>query len=132
MEAVDGATMGDLALVLLARGLLRVCSPLRAHWILVRLGQLLPEIETAADARRVARRIAGHGTCLSRSLAIASRAPTADVVIGVAPAPGAPLLAHAWIEMGGAPLEAQDMAGDVIARLHGPRARPERASRPDG
>jgi hypothetical protein len=119
---MKGGAIGDLALLMLAQGLLRVGSPIRTHQLLVRLGRLFPQLETAADACRVARRLAGHGTCLSRALVIAARAPTADVVIGAAPAPNASILAHAWIEMGGVPIDAHEVAGEVLARLHGPES----------
>lgn len=55
-------------------------------------------------------------------MAIAARAPTADVVIGVEPRGSAPLFAHAWVEMNGAPIDPADVAGRVIARLRGPRS----------
>lgn len=61
--------------------------------------------------------LAGHGTCLSRSLAIAARMPDAEVVIGVAPGGASPLFAHAWVEMNGTPLDPTEVAGSVIARL---------------
>jgi hypothetical protein len=114
--------MPDLAMLIIARGLLRTCRPLRAHALMVRLGAWLPPIETPSEARRVARTLARFGTCLSRSLAIASRAPTADVVIAVSPRAHAPLSAHAWVEMDGAPIDPSDVAGTVIARLAGPRS----------
>lgn len=112
--------MRDLFLHVVAWGLLRACPPARAHGILLRIGTRLRPIETAEEARLVSRRLAGHGTCLSRSLAVAARTPRADVVIGVEPRENAPLFAHAWVEMDGVPLEPSDVAGAVIARLRGP------------
>jgi hypothetical protein len=44
--------------------------------------------------------------------------PSADVVIGVMPRGGA-LLAHAWIEMNGEPLDPAQVTGAEIARLRG-------------
>jgi len=114
--------MADLGLTLVARGLLHVCSPLRAHALLVRMGALLPQLRTPAEARQAVQALRGRGTCLSRSLAVAARAPAADVVIGVAPRGHAPLMAHAWVEMDGAPLDPSDVSGTVIARLRGPRS----------
>jgi hypothetical protein len=56
--------------------------------------------------------------------------PAADVAIGVAPRKDAPLFAHAWVEMNGVPIDPADVAGAVIARLHGPRS-PNRSVRGD-
>jgi hypothetical protein len=109
----------DLALLLLARGLLRVCKPLLAHAILVRIGGLLPPLRTPEEARLAARRMAKRGSCLSRSLAIASRASAAEVVIAIAPKENTAVFAHAWVEMDGAPLEDSEAFGTVIARLRG-------------
>lgn len=110
----------DRALLMIARGLLRASRPLRAHAIMLRLGAWLPPLGSADEARRVARSLAGRGSCLSRALAVAARVPTADVVIGVEPRGAAPLFAHAWVEMNGAPIDPADVAGVVIARLRGP------------
>jgi len=99
-------------------------SPHTTHKVLVRAGTWLPQIKSPDEARVVARSLVRHGTCLSRSLALAARAPSADVVIGVCPpGPGpAPLQAHAWIEMNGAPIDPGDVSGEEIARLRGPRS----------
>jgi hypothetical protein len=114
----------DLALLVLARSLLRVCPPLRAHSILLRIGKLFPELRSPEEARTVARSLSAYGSsCLARSLAVAARAPTAEVAIGVVPRNASPLFAHAWVEMDGAPIDPADTAGGVIARLSGPRAR---------
>jgi hypothetical protein len=112
----------DLALLVSAQALLRACRPLRAHAILVRIGAWLPSIQTPNEALRMARGFGHHGTCLSRSLAVAARAPTADVVIAVEPKQDAPLFAHAWVEMDGAPIDPADVAGQMIARIRGPRS----------
>ncbi|MGH7272432.1 MAG: lasso peptide biosynthesis B2 protein [Polyangiaceae bacterium] len=114
--------MRSQALHALAWMLLRACPPMRAHAILVGLGAWLAPIETPDEARRVARTLAGHGTCLSRALALAARAPAADVVIGVAVRGDSPLLAHAWVEMNGAPIDPSEVTGSPIARLRGPRS----------
>jgi hypothetical protein len=89
---------------------------------LTRAGTLLPTVDSPEEARRIAASLAGHGTCLSRSLALAARAPSADVVIGVMPRGTAPLLAHAWIEMNGAPINPAEVTGAEIARIRGPRS----------
>lgn len=102
--------------------LLRTCSPARTHILLLRIGAHLAPIDTVDEARRASRGIARRGTCLSRALAVAARAPTADVVIGVEPRQDAPLFAHAWLEMNGSPIDPSDVAGTIIARLHGPHS----------
>jgi transglutaminase superfamily protein len=113
----------DFAIHVAAWSLLRArLSPLTAHAVLCRAGAWLPAIESAEEARGVARSLIPHGTCLSRSLTLAARAPSADVVIGVSPRGDAPLHAHAWIEMNGAPLEPTDVSGEEIARLRGRRS----------
>jgi hypothetical protein len=102
--------------------LLRTFSPARTHALLLRIGAHLEPIDTVDEARLVLRALLRHGTCLSRALAVAARTPTADVVIGVEPRKDAPLFAHAWVEMDGAPIDPSDVAGTVIARLRGPRS----------
>jgi hypothetical protein len=114
----------DLAMLVLARGLLRSGSPMRAHELLLRVGARLPPIRTPEQARSALRSISRHGTCLSRSMAVAARAPRADVAIGVDPDKKAPLFAHAWIEMDGIAIDPNDVAGAVIARLRGPESAP--------
>ncbi len=126
----DGPShIANLALLLVARGLLRVVSPLRAHATLVRVGSLLPPLNSREDVRLASRRLGRRGTCLSRSLAIAARAPAASVVIGVALPGNAPFLAHAWVEMDGGPVDPAQVMGEPIARLAGPRARGGRDTR---
>jgi hypothetical protein len=117
----------DLAMLLAARGLLAACPPARAHAVLLRIGARFPPIETADEARRTLRFLARYGTCLTRSLAVAARIPRADVVIGVAPRKDAPLFAHAWVEMDGMAVDPADVAGAIIARLHGPQSPTRRA-----
>ena len=103
--------------------LLRLCSPQRAHAIVSRVGALLPALDDRAAVRRAGMRIRNRGTCLSRALAVAARAPDADVVIGLVPPSGQRLLAHVWLELGGEPIDWSDVAGDEIARLRGDRGR---------
>ena len=59
-------------------------------------------------------------------MAIAARAPAVDVVIGVQPSAGTGLLAHAWLELDGTPLNPGEPLGSEIARLPGRASRPER------
>ena len=120
---LPASALVDSSLHALAWALLHMCSPARVHTVLLRVGHHLAPIETPKEARRVSVALARHGTCLSRALALAARTPTADVVIGVEPRKNAPLFAHAWVEMGGTPIDPADVAGDAIARLCGPRSR---------
>lgn len=104
--------------------LLHVLPFRHARTAAARIGSLLPELHTVEEARALARSIAHRGTCLSRSMTIASRTPSASLVIGVQPRPGSPLFAHAWVEMDGKPLDATEPAGEVIARLDARTAQP--------
>jgi hypothetical protein len=107
-----------------ARMLLNTCKPLRAHSLLMQLGRIFPPHRTRQEMQQVARNLRLSGTCLSRSMAIVSRAPTGTVVLAVQLLEGgARLMAHAWVEIGGEPLDPSDPAGGEIARfpgLHGP------------
>ena len=100
--------------------LLRILPPRKAFRWATRLGQVLPRIDSADEARCIAAAIDPHGTCLTRSLTLASRLRDAVVVIGVNPdslAVGAAFAAHAWIEVGGRPLRPEDAGRGEIARL---------------
>jgi hypothetical protein len=108
--------------VTLARGLLQTAPPMRVHALMLRVGAWLPPHLTPEEAQRAARSLGRRGSCLSRALAVAARAPAADVVIAVEPRGAAPLFAHAWVEMDGAPIDPAEVAGVVIARLRGPRS----------
>jgi hypothetical protein len=109
----------DELLNLAARVFLRAFRPLTAHAVLMKLGRGLPQRTSREDVRRAASALAGQGTCLSRALAIAATAPGADVVIGVRPEGEAQILAHAWLEVDGEPLDQADPVGQEIARLPG-------------
>lgn len=115
--------LADLAMLLLARELLRTRSPLQVHEAVRRLGSYLPRLRSVAEARAAMRALSAHGTCLTRSLAIASRMPRADIAIGVVHDPTEPLRAHAWVEIDGTPIEPAEPVGAVIARLWGTPAR---------
>jgi hypothetical protein len=71
------------------------------------------------DARVAANSLDRQGTCLSRALAVAARLEGGEVVIGV-DARGA-VMAHAWVEVEGRPLRAEDPRGGEIARLIQPK-----------
>ncbi len=114
------STMTDEGLHALARLLLRACSPARAYAILVRVGVLLPSRRSAGEVLSGLRRLRRCGTCLTRSLAIAARAPDVELVIGVAPRPGQQLFAHAWLELSGIPIDPEDARGSEIVRLRHP------------
>lgn len=59
------------------------------------------------------------GTCLTRAIAVSSRLPGSQVVIGVrgAAASRAGLVGHAWVEQDGIPVRPSDPDGDEIARF---------------
>jgi hypothetical protein len=107
----------DRAMLLGAQALLRVVAPPRALRVLRALGAGLPRLRSAAEMRTALTSVRGRGTCLSRSLAVAARAPEARVVIGVDPTGRECGFAHAWLEYQGFPLEPGDVAGRVIARM---------------
>jgi hypothetical protein len=109
--------MLDAAMLLGARVLLRFVPPGRALRRLRTLGKLLPRLDSVEDARAAVSSLRPRGTCLSRSLAIAARAPRAAVVIGVDPSGEECVFAHAWLEIDGCPLEPADVAGRVIAKI---------------
>ncbi len=104
----------DHALHVVSYVSLQLLPPQRAHALVLRAGALLPQRRSGDAVRRAAARLRG-GTCLSRSLTIAARAPGSEVVIGVG-RPSA-LNAHAWVELDGKPLRATDPSGAEIARL---------------
>ena len=111
--------MIDELFLVLTRIVLRLCPPLQAYAILTRLGALLPPHDDLSDVLRVRNRVRGRGSCLSRALAVAARAPQVDLVIGVTPRPNMPLFAHAWLELAGMPIDPSDVAGSEIARIRG-------------
>ena len=91
--------------------------PREAYSVVLRVGSLLPQRRSPEAVRRAASRLR-RGTCLSRAMTISARAPGSEVVIGVQPP--ASFSAHAWVELGGAPLRADDPRGAEIARLRRP------------
>jgi hypothetical protein len=107
----------DDAIHAIVRVMLRVRSPERVHAWVTYVGSLLPQAHTETEVRRIERELGKRGTCLSRALTLAARAPDVEVVIGVTPRPGARLFAHAWAEIEGKPLDPMEVAGDEIARL---------------
>lgn len=109
--------MIDEALHAFARVLLRCCSPRRAYEILRRVGALLPPHVDRDGVVRASASMKRRGTCLSRALAVAARAPAAELVIAVTPFPNDRLFAHAWLELAGEPIAVSEVAGSEIARL---------------
>jgi hypothetical protein len=109
--------MTDHALHLIARIVVRFCSPKRACAILGQVGALLPPRGSRVDILRAGARIRGRGTCLTRSLAMAARAPLAEVVVALTSRPGERLKAHAWLELSGEPIDPSEVEGRVIARI---------------
>ena len=96
-----GAYVLNQLLHLGARVALRVAAPLRAKRIVDAAGRFLRPL-SSEEASRVASQLERRrGTCLSRSLAVAARLPSSEVVIGSAMVPGQPFSAHAWVECDG-------------------------------
>jgi hypothetical protein len=106
-----------------ARVALHVLAPARAKRLLDRLGRRLPACDTPDQLRAGERLLEGRGTCLTRALALAARAPSAQVVIAVDPRRSAALHAHAWVELAGLSFgedDARARGASEIARLgHG-------------
>jgi hypothetical protein len=107
----------DRTLLTAARAMLRVVPPAQALAWLRRAGGMFPPLRSRRELAAVARAFGARGTCLSRSLAIAARAPEAQVAIGVSPGLGAGAFAHAWIELNGEPIDPVDPSGEVIVRI---------------
>lgn len=86
---------------------------------------MMPPVRSREAACRVAEALDGHGTCLSRAMALSARIEGSEIVIGVDATPNPagnpgrdPLLdAHAWVELDGAPLRESDPRGQEIVRL---------------
>jgi hypothetical protein len=79
----------------------------------------VPRFERIDEARAAAHALARTGSCLSRSLAVASRLPGAEVVIGADPRWSAKFTAHAWVEWKDEVVDSAGMAsrGEPLARL---------------
>lgn len=106
------------ALHFIARAALRMLPPRRAKTIVDEAARMLPKFRSLDEARRAASVLDREGTCLSRSLTLASRLDDARVVIGVDPGGTVSmLLAHAWVEVAGVPLRASDPRGQELVRL---------------
>ena len=95
---------------------LRVTTPLRAKRIADVAGRLFRSL-SSEEALHVAARLEGHGTCLSRSLAVSARLPCSEVVIGGCVAPGQRFAAHAWVERDGEAISATHAQHQEIARI---------------
>ena len=121
--SMNSSRIVSSALHAMARLLLRFCSPQRTREILGTVGTLLPAHKTRAHVLRARARIQRRGTCLTQSLALAARAPEADLVIGVTSGAGLRMRAHAWLELSGEPIDPSDVAGRELARIPSSRLR---------
>jgi hypothetical protein len=101
---------------IVARAALRLRSPLATKRVTYAVARVLPAL-TPDEARREARALAdaGKGTCLSRSLCVASRLKGAEVIIGVGR--GNSFEAHAWVEWNGSPILDEQTITAEVARL---------------
>jgi hypothetical protein len=108
------------ALNVLAYAALQTSSPAMASRIVSKTARRT-RVRLDADGARRALFLLRGGTCLSRSLAIASLVPDAEVVIGVRPSeeggPSRGIHAHAWVEVNARPLRESDVMGREIARM---------------
>ena len=71
----------DGLLHLVARVAVRVRPPLEAKKVIDAIARLLPPL-SLGNAMRVGQEAEGRGTCLTRALAVASRLPGSEVVLG--------------------------------------------------
>jgi hypothetical protein len=105
------------ALNVVAWGALFFLRPRDARHVVGEFARRLPRPAPEA-ARDAVQRLKPIGTCLSRSLAIASVLPDAEVIIAVR-RDGGPgdVRAHAWVEWEGEPLDPSEVLGEELARL---------------
>jgi hypothetical protein len=117
----------ETLLHLFTRAALRVMGPRAAFELVTRVARPLAPLEPSpASLTRLGR----QGSCLSRSISLASRMRGARVAVGVKKsgyrAVGATryglrgrdaIAAHAWIEVNGQPIDEHDQYGKVIAYL---------------
>lgn len=96
MSPVDRVAMRLLHGV--AKLALQMQGPIKARRTVDRCGRWLGSFDGIEDACAAAESLAPSGSCLSRSLAIASRLPGAEVVIGADPRWSSTFTAHAWVE----------------------------------
>jgi hypothetical protein len=99
----------DNALHLFSCAALRVLTPLEAHALIQRTGEMCAPVSSLRQARELESRLGRRGSCLSRSLTVAARYRGSEVVLGVAAHrvngtwrssrwSRASSLAHAWVE----------------------------------
>ena len=132
MEPSDGPTR---LVHLVSRAAVRLTSPRRAKSLADRVAAMLPPLRGLADAKIAMKVLGNSGTCLTRALAVASRLPGAEIVIGVDPTVKPIPAAHAWVEFRGIVIETAPPTGDgaarhvaEIARLSATKHRAARAS----
>jgi hypothetical protein len=111
--------IGDRFVHLVARVALLTRPPLEAKRWVDAVGRWLPPL-SPEGAMRVAQSLEGHGTCLTRALAVAARLPGSEVVLGSdGPARGS-FTAHAWVECDGLLIGGLRSARYELARLRTP------------
>jgi Transglutaminase-like superfamily len=89
------------ALHFAARIAVRMRSPIAAKRTVDSIARWLGPPHTVDEVREASDLLQGRGKCLTRALAIAARAPDAEVVIGVDPRHSTRIVAHAWVELAG-------------------------------
>lgn len=102
---------------------LRLGSPIRAMAWIRCAASLWPSVPSVNEARALGLRLGNRGTCLSRSMAIATRISGAVVAFGVdrnsvrCVSTRSGIGAHAWVEFDEIPLDAQSSRWVKVGRL---------------
>src|ERR1700690_1636521 len=105
----------------LSRVGLKIAPPAVVYRLLGLVGRIAPL--TRDEGVTYFNKLDRVGSCLSRSISVASRLPEAYVAIGVTPLPertvcdAKTIHAHAWVEIGGEPLRGREPMGAVIGTL---------------
>ena len=108
--------IADRLLHVVARVAVRTRPPLDAKRIVDAIGRLLPPL-SPGNAMRVAQALEGRGTCLTRAIAVASRLPGAEVVLGTDGPRDGDFSAHAWVEYDGTLIGGAPVARHELVRL---------------
>jgi len=95
----------------------RLTSPLQAKLASDAVAAMLPPLRGAAEAEAAMKWLGDSGTCLTRALAVASRLPEAEIVIGVDPSRRLVSFAHAWVEFKGRKIETVPIETAAPARI---------------
>jgi hypothetical protein len=106
----------DRLLHTVARIAVRARPPLEAKRIVDAVGRLLPPL-SLGTSMRVAQELGGRGSCLTRALAVSSRLPGSEVVLGTDGVRDRDFSAHAWVEHDGTLVSGAPAARHEMVRL---------------